>query len=62
MIWQEPAKGGYPDPAFLALPGIERVNAGRSRARLGLPGSGGRSGVLIWIATFARATVAPWAS
>lgn len=29
MIWQEPAKGGYPDPAFLALPGIERVNAGR---------------------------------
>ena len=29
MIWQEPAKGGYPDPSFLALPGIERMSAGR---------------------------------
>src|SRR5258708_7571444 len=29
MIWQEPAKGGYPDRAFLGLSGIERVNAGR---------------------------------
>ena len=30
MIWQEPAKGGYPDISFLALPGIERMSAGRS--------------------------------
>src|SRR4051812_40539578 len=29
MIWQEPAKGGYPDRSFLALPGIERMRAGR---------------------------------
>src|SRR3954447_21228823 len=29
MIWQEPAKGGYPDRSFLALPGMERMGAGR---------------------------------
>jgi uncharacterized protein (TIGR00369 family) len=29
MIWHEPAKGGYPDRSFLALPGIERMGAGR---------------------------------
>jgi uncharacterized protein (TIGR00369 family) len=29
MIWQDPAKGGYPDRSFLALPGIERMGAGR---------------------------------
>jgi uncharacterized protein (TIGR00369 family) len=29
MIWQEPARGGYPDRSFLALPGIERMGAGR---------------------------------
>jgi uncharacterized protein (TIGR00369 family) len=29
MIWNEPAKGGYPDPAFLGLSGMERVDAGR---------------------------------
>ena len=29
MIWQEPAKGGYPDRSFLGLPGIERMGAGR---------------------------------
>src|SRR5215212_6408825 len=29
MIWQEPAKGGYPERSFLALPGIERMSAGR---------------------------------
>jgi uncharacterized protein (TIGR00369 family) len=29
VIWQEPAKGGYPDRSFLALPGIERMSAGR---------------------------------
>jgi uncharacterized protein (TIGR00369 family) len=29
MIWREPAKGGYPDRSFLALPGIERMGAGR---------------------------------
>jgi uncharacterized protein (TIGR00369 family) len=29
MIWQEPAKGGYPDRSFLALPGEERMGAGR---------------------------------
>lgn len=29
MIWREPAKGGYPDRSFLALPGIERMSAGR---------------------------------
>src|SRR5215208_5624901 len=29
MIWQEPAKGGHPDRSFLALPGIERMSAGR---------------------------------
>jgi uncharacterized protein (TIGR00369 family) len=29
MIWQEPAKGGYPDRSFLALPGIERMGAAR---------------------------------
>jgi uncharacterized protein (TIGR00369 family) len=29
VIWQEPAKGGYPDRSFLGLPGIERMGAGR---------------------------------
>ena len=29
MIWQEPAKGGYPDVSLVALPGIERHRAGR---------------------------------
>jgi uncharacterized protein (TIGR00369 family) len=29
LIWQEPAKGGYPDRSFLGLPGIERMGAGR---------------------------------
>ena len=29
MIWQEPAKGGYPDRSFLGLPGVERMGAGR---------------------------------
>src|SRR3954463_10085708 len=29
MIWQEPAKGGYPDRSFLGLPGIERMGAAR---------------------------------
>jgi uncharacterized protein (TIGR00369 family) len=29
MIWQEPAKGGYPDRSFLALPGSERMSHGR---------------------------------
>ena len=29
MIWQEPAKGGYPDRSFLALPGSERMGAAR---------------------------------
>jgi uncharacterized protein (TIGR00369 family) len=29
VIWQEPAKGGYPDRSFLGLPGIERMSAGR---------------------------------
>jgi uncharacterized protein (TIGR00369 family) len=29
MIWQEPAKGGYPDRSFLALPGVERMGAAR---------------------------------
>ena len=29
MIWQEPAKGGYPDRSFLGLPGMERMGAGR---------------------------------
>jgi uncharacterized protein (TIGR00369 family) len=29
MIWEQPAKGGYPDRSFLALPGIERMGAGR---------------------------------
>jgi uncharacterized protein (TIGR00369 family) len=29
MIWQEPAKGGYPDRSFLALAGIERMSHGR---------------------------------
>lgn len=29
-IWQQPAKGGYPDPSFLALPGIERMTGWRS--------------------------------
>src|SRR5262245_25075106 len=29
MIWQQPAKGGYPDPSFLALPGEDRMGAGR---------------------------------
>jgi uncharacterized protein (TIGR00369 family) len=29
MIWQDPAKGGYPDRSFLGLPGIERMGAGR---------------------------------
>ncbi|MGH2957503.1 MAG: PaaI family thioesterase [Solirubrobacterales bacterium] len=29
MIWQEPAKGGYPDASFLGLPGSERHRMGR---------------------------------
>jgi uncharacterized protein (TIGR00369 family) len=29
VIWQEPAKGGYPDPSFLALPGEQRIGAAR---------------------------------
>jgi uncharacterized protein (TIGR00369 family) len=29
MIWQEPAKGGYPDRSFLALPGEQRMGAAR---------------------------------
>jgi uncharacterized protein (TIGR00369 family) len=29
VIWEEPAKGGYPDASFLGLPGIERMGAGR---------------------------------
>ena len=29
MIWEQPAKGGYPDRSFLGLPGIERMGAGR---------------------------------
>jgi uncharacterized protein (TIGR00369 family) len=29
LIWQESAKGGYPDRSFLALSGIERMSAGR---------------------------------
>jgi uncharacterized protein (TIGR00369 family) len=29
-IWQEEAPGGYPDPSFLALPGIERMRGWRS--------------------------------
>jgi uncharacterized protein (TIGR00369 family) len=29
MIWQEPAKGGYPDRSFMGLSGVERMGAGR---------------------------------
>ena len=29
MIWQEPAKGGYPNRSFLGLPGVDRMGAGR---------------------------------
>ena len=29
MIWEESAKGGYPDRSFLALPGSERMGAAR---------------------------------
>jgi uncharacterized protein (TIGR00369 family) len=29
VIWQEPAKGGYPDRSFLGLAGIDRMGAGR---------------------------------
>jgi uncharacterized protein (TIGR00369 family) len=29
MIWEEPAKGGYPDVGLVGLPGIERHQAGR---------------------------------
>jgi uncharacterized protein (TIGR00369 family) len=29
MIWQEPAKGGYPDASMVGLPGMERHRAGR---------------------------------
>ena len=29
MIWQKPAKGGYPDRSFLALPGEGRMGAAR---------------------------------
>jgi uncharacterized protein (TIGR00369 family) len=29
VIWQERAKGGYPDPSFLALPGEQRMGAAR---------------------------------
>jgi uncharacterized protein (TIGR00369 family) len=27
-VWEEPARGGYPDPSLLALPGLERMRAG----------------------------------
>ena len=29
MIWQEPAKGGYPERSFLGFSGVERMGAGR---------------------------------
>ena len=29
MIWQEPAIGGYPDPSFIGLSGLERMRAFR---------------------------------
>jgi uncharacterized protein (TIGR00369 family) len=29
MIWEEPAKGGYPDASLLGLPGIDRHRMGR---------------------------------
>jgi uncharacterized protein (TIGR00369 family) len=29
LIWEDPAKGGYPDRSFLGLPGVERMGAGR---------------------------------
>jgi len=29
MIWEEPAKGGYPDPSILGVPGIDRHRLGR---------------------------------
>jgi uncharacterized protein (TIGR00369 family) len=29
VIWQEPAKGGYPDRSFLGLSGMDRVTQGR---------------------------------
>ena len=31
MIWQQPAPGGYPDPAMIGLSGMERLRAGRER-------------------------------
>jgi uncharacterized protein (TIGR00369 family) len=30
-IWEEEAPGGYPDPSFLALPGLERMRGWRTR-------------------------------
>ncbi|MGH2984306.1 MAG: hypothetical protein ACRDK5_08640, partial [Solirubrobacterales bacterium] len=36
MVWQEPAIGGYPDPATFGLSGLERMRAGRDR-RIPIP-------------------------
>jgi uncharacterized protein (TIGR00369 family) len=31
QVWTEPVRGGYPDPAMIALPGRERLNGWRQR-------------------------------
>jgi uncharacterized protein (TIGR00369 family) len=31
MIWEEPAKGGYPNPAFIAVPGVDRMRGWATR-------------------------------
>jgi uncharacterized protein (TIGR00369 family) len=36
-IWEEPHLGGYPDPSWLALPGLERMKLGREAGRVPFP-------------------------
>jgi uncharacterized protein (TIGR00369 family) len=36
-IWEEPHLGGYPDPSWLALPGLERMKLGREGGRVPFP-------------------------
>jgi uncharacterized protein (TIGR00369 family) len=37
QIWEEPHLGGYPDPAWLGLPGLERMRLGREGGRVPFP-------------------------
>lgn len=36
-IWEEPYLGGYPDPAWLGISGLERMKLGREGGRVPFP-------------------------